>query len=435
MSSAMGLQLESPKQSSFEQHGPWHLHDTRLQQTQRVNLGAALLQAAAIPVLNKCLGEISWAGAGRSRSGPARSYEEASVDLRVSGESPEPDLSPGLSPTAAKFDELSVDPDLAAPEPSVGSMDDASEGEDAFTFSIEELLAPSRAVLKRRRPDTDVDGFNTAPLGCKKRRLRREYITSRLSRPFSLPATHILNREGAASGDKRFLKLAAVVAARRISNAGMALSQSPYAPQPNASSFMRRMAISNSIRDRLHKESSERGQIGTAIVAANPALLHPNQGGVTVDAHSPPAPSIQHPALPPPVLRVPAQTPLSPKTRVRIQARASPPGSPASLRPTEPPGPSRRLSPSPRLRPLRSPELRTSRSILDLDDEEDLDDECVAFPTSEHESRYGDEPVDVYTDFGLIFGGEPEESDEEGAGEHYEDYLDEVDGIPWIARC
>jgi len=67
-----------------------------------------------------------------------------------------------------------------------------------------------------------------------------------------------------------------------------------------------------------------------------------------------------------------------------------------------------------------------------MDDVYDLDDDSVAFPTSEHESRYGDEPDDVYTDFGLIFGGEGEEADD---ADNYEDYLDDVDGIPWNARC
>jgi len=86
---------------------------------------------------------------------------------------------------------------------------------------------------------------------------------------------------------------------------------------------------------------------------------------------------------------------------------------------------------------LRSPELRTTRPLIDIDDVDDLDDDGVAFPTSEHESRYGDEPDDVYTDFGLIFGvgGEGDAEDDEGTGELYEDYLDDLDGIPWNARC
>ena len=83
---------------------------------------------------------------------------------------------------------------------------------------------------------------------------------------------------------------------------------------------------------------------------------------------------------------------------------------------------------------MRSPELRSTRPAIDLDDIEDLDDGSVAFPTSEHESRYEDEPDDVYADFGVIFGGgEADALDEED--DYYEDYLDDVDGIPWNARC
>ncbi|EFX05592.1 hypothetical protein CMQ_3661 [Grosmannia clavigera kw1407] len=85
-----------------------------------------------------------------------------------------------------------------------------------FPFATLQSEERPRATLKRRRSVTDIDGPNTAALCCKKRRLRRYLVTSRLSQPFSQPATHILNRESVASGDKRFLKLAAIINARRI---------------------------------------------------------------------------------------------------------------------------------------------------------------------------------------------------------------------------
>jgi hypothetical protein len=44
---------------------------------------------------------------------------------------------------------------------------------------------------KRLRPHTDVDGERSAHLQIKKRRLRRDLITSRLSRPFATPSTYI----------------------------------------------------------------------------------------------------------------------------------------------------------------------------------------------------------------------------------------------------
>lgn len=74
-------------------------------------------------------------------------------------------------------------------------------------------------------------------------------------------------------------------------------------------------------------------------------------------------------------------------------------------------------------------------------EEDELDDDNVAFPTSEHESRYdsGDETDDVYADFSVIFGGgsEAESEDEEDRGsdhDHYEDYMDDLDGIPYTLR-
>ena len=96
----------------------------------------------------------------------------------------------------------------------------------------------------------------------------------------------------------------------------------------------------------------------------------------------------------------------------------------------------RRLSPSPRLRPLRSPDLRPV-------EDQDFDDEDVAFPTSAHESRYEgeeeEEGHEVYADFGVLFGGgEGEDLDEEMGPEQQQEYnlgLDDLDGIPWGARC
>jgi hypothetical protein len=62
-------------------------------------------------------------------------------------------------------------------------------------FCFDKAVAASRASnqpLKRRRPLWDVDGGIFE--GKKKRRLRLNLVTSRLSRPFSIPATNIVNR-------------------------------------------------------------------------------------------------------------------------------------------------------------------------------------------------------------------------------------------------
>jgi len=51
-----------------------------------------------------------------------------------------------------------------------------------------------RKNLKRPRPVTDVDGDLGSKDGKKKRRLRLNLVTSRLSLPFSVPSTHIADR-------------------------------------------------------------------------------------------------------------------------------------------------------------------------------------------------------------------------------------------------
>jgi hypothetical protein len=62
-------------------------------------------------------------------------------------------------------------------------------------FGFDKAISASRATnrpFKRRRPLWDVDGGIFE--GKKKRRLRLNLVTSRLSRPFSIPATNIVNR-------------------------------------------------------------------------------------------------------------------------------------------------------------------------------------------------------------------------------------------------
>jgi len=54
------------------------------------------------------------------------------------------------------------------------------------------LPTPTNRPFKRRRALSDVDGDGNE--GRKKRRLRLQLITSRLSRPFSQPASNIVNR-------------------------------------------------------------------------------------------------------------------------------------------------------------------------------------------------------------------------------------------------
>jgi hypothetical protein len=107
----------------------------------------------------------------------------------------------------------------------------------AFTFTVEQpvkfcldkvLIPAAKAVgnrpFKRRRPLWDVDGGSSG--GKKKRRLRLNLITSRLSRPFSIPATNIV--------DRGISKIAVWAKGRRLDK-----------------SMLRKAAIMNRVRNRL----------------------------------------------------------------------------------------------------------------------------------------------------------------------------------------
>ncbi|MCJ1247331.1 hypothetical protein MMC30_004545 [Trapelia coarctata] len=82
----------------------------------------------------------------------------------------------------------------------------SSGQQDSFSFSTEfepstklnfssSIFTPTiRKTAKRSRPQADVDGECSGNLQKKKRRLRLNLITSRLSRPFATPTTHIVSR-------------------------------------------------------------------------------------------------------------------------------------------------------------------------------------------------------------------------------------------------
>ncbi|KAF3797905.1 hypothetical protein GCG54_00007958 [Colletotrichum gloeosporioides] len=252
---------------------------------------------------------------------------------------------------------------------------------------------------KRRRPDSDVDGPHTAALSSKKRRLRLHLITSRLSQPYSLPATHIIHRDGAASGDKRFVKLAAVATSPEHGKSGF----------NRESSLMLRAAVLNRVRLRVRNEATQRGDVVIAVAAANAAVLHHGQQLATGARFVAPSSALaERQEQPPP----------------RVERKPSPPRTPQSTR---------TLPKSPRLHPARSPNLAPSEAML-----EELDDDApLAFPTSDHDCQYAwadeDDLEDVYSDFGAIFGGSAQTRDGEDDGS-YEEYLDELDGISWVGR-
>lgn len=265
---------------------------------------------------------------------------------------------------------------------------------------------------KRVRPLSDTDGPLTSTLPSKKRRLRRDLITSRLSQPFSQPATHILNRDGPAS-DKRFAKLATLINGGRLQH-----------PPPT----LRRVAMRNRLRLRVEDDAKQRGDRAVPVVAWNVIMgLRTGEGfgGFRGEARrvlSPPS-SPEGPGRP---KRVgdglghggPGKMwPMLPGARVPLP--------PSSLSPARTTERQRQKTPEPTDSPRPRP----------VEDHED-DDEGCAFPGSGMwETALGD---DVYSDFGAMFGGgsgSDGEGDSDGEiEENYEDYMDELDGIPFNAR-
>jgi hypothetical protein len=267
--------------------------------------------------------------------------------------------------------------------------------------------------VKRRRHGLDVDGPSTADLSCKKRRLRAQLITSRLSQPFSQPATHILNREGLKAGDKRFLKIATSIdTARRVAHL-------------HATSLLR-FSLVNSMRRRL-------SLVGRT-APATPRPREPTPGD-EVDAS---------PWLPPQSLQAASGGRyLQPTGSISPGAGAAVDrGSPAVSKtpacrlskPAALPRPSADAAVaservSPRIHPAGSPELGPLRTY------DDLDEDCFAFlhPEDDDLDDVTDDPEHVYSDFGVIFGGGGGPGQAAASEDHsYEEYLDELDGISWV---
>lgn len=351
----------------------------------------------------------------------------------------------------------------------------------------------TRSAPKRRRALHDVDGPHTGSLGCKKRRLRRHLITSRLSRPYSSPATHILNRE-AAAGAKRFLKMAAAAAAKKLTtvvvptpptadwSSGRAVAAAQIATVVPANSIhhlapaemVRRAAIMNSFRIRVCDEARQRGDRTDLQLTASAALLRAGPGlhGVgfvtkqkAMGQHTSLSPSVQGQtgdAGPASNRSTVASSPISAQQPVSTTppSSSSPPvfAGAAGRWSTTPSSPTKHAEPggagrtSPGLRPPRSPELSSLRSH---DDGDGLDDDELSFPATDYSDDFlENESDEVYTDFGAIFGGgdggcvgEADEGEGTGrtqgstgegeggqVGEHFEDYMDDLDGIPWGAR-
>ncbi|RYP25956.1 hypothetical protein DL767_008229 [Monosporascus sp. MG133] len=325
-------------------------------------------------------------------------------------------------------------------------------------------VRPPLRPPKRRRAVHDVDGPGTGSLPCKKRRLRLHLITSRLSQPYSLPATHILNRE--SSSESALTQFLRRLNAAKVKKAG------------HQTALVRKAAILNRVRISVRQAAVQRGHAHMAGLAARQNALALDHGLLVVTApetsataarfpgrpggtgpgtpnawkpHTtafPTAPSLLSPSPPGPVYGVSGAW-------VEKKGEATQP-----LR--QPPAPA--YSPSPGVEEHERA-VAPKSSICSPVPGDDGDEDEGAFPCSDLDGRYAelsdDDMDDVYADFGVLFGGGGSSSSssedhrargcsegggsssrhreghgrgggEEQGGQFYEEYLDELDGIPWV---
>ncbi|RYP89329.1 hypothetical protein DL769_000084 [Monosporascus sp. CRB-8-3] len=321
---------------------------------------------------------------------------------------------------------------------------------------------------KRRRAVHDVDGPGTGSLPCKKRRLRLHLITSRLSQPYSLPATHILNRE--SSGESALTRFLRRLNTAKVKKAG------------HQTALVRKAAILNRVRISVRQAAVQRGHAHMAGLAARQKALALDHGLLVVTAPETSATAARFPGRPsgagPGVPNawkphttafLTAPSPLSPSL--------SPPGpvygapgaggekkGEATQPLHQPPAPVYTLS-----RGVEEHEraIVPKSSICAPVPGDDGDEDEGAFPGSDLDGRYAefsdDDMDDVYADFGVLFGGggggssssssedhcaeggsegggsssryregQGSGGGEEQGGHFYEEYLDELDGIPWV---
>ncbi|KAF4450334.1 hypothetical protein F53441_6617 [Fusarium austroafricanum] len=315
-----------------------------------------------------------------------------------------------------------------------------AEAPSGFTFSLHndardgfgpldiqpQPASAARNGIKRRRCLSDVDGFNTADLSVKKRRLRNELITSRLSQPYSQPATHILNREGQEAGDKRFLKMATSVdMTRRIAYL-------------HATSFLR-FSTMNCLRKRLNLGQPASGgkkyeqEIATITSKATgksnwrPQMIQDSSAGKSLRI-SPTGTGIIGPSGMIMPTRLQPNHP-HPKSFQHSKPTACRLSKPVALPLPVSDAAATKNRTSPRIFPIRSPELRPTAPLPPLDD---LEEDSFAYmhPADDDWDDGGDDSDSVYSDFSVLFG----QKDDGANGEEdrsYEEYLDELDGICW----
>jgi hypothetical protein len=314
------------------------------------------------------------------------------------------------------------------PETSAGfsfpSSDEATAIFSPLSIQIRPTLTISQGI-KRRRYTSDVDGFNTGGLSVKKRRLRADLITSRLSQPYSQPATHILNREGQEAGDKRFLKMATSVdLTRRIAHL-------------HATSFLR-FSVMNRLRQRLNQGQPARRheqeiEAITSKVTSKSNLKPPILQDSAASRSFRIAPTGTGLAGPQSFI---SSTKPQPNQQGLKPFQHSKPTSCRLSKPAALPLPvgdvaATKKRTSPRLFPIQSPELRPTVHLPPLDD---LEEDSFAYmhPADDDWDDIGDDQDSVYSDFSVVFGQNGDNNEEDDRS--YEEYLDELDGICWMSR-
>lgn len=291
-----------------------------------------------------------------------------------------------------------------------------------------------------------------------------------------MPATHIIHREACAAGDKRFMKLAAVVRSKKLNAVvvptpedygtrmpssantgyGQQQIQGPVVPLNQtgshhmqiSSEIVRRAAILNRIRLKVQDERN--GHAATAAVV--PCEVGAGDGS---------SPAGTHRSLKTNTTEGSEEAPAAGSSSYRETTATD---AEKDLKPSQPPASHSNSSAadvlqlgrlSARIQPIRSPELRACRGqqINKAMDEDQLDDDSLSFPNNS--VLFADEEAadcclgeDVYADFSIIFGGVGDdsvgvESAADGTGiigvpvagtENFEDYMDDLDGIPRAVR-
>lgn len=287
----------------------------------------------------------------------------------------------------------------------------------AFEFSLDTQWA--YRGTKRCRLGSDVEGPNTATISRKKRRLRTQLITSRLSQPFSQPATHILNRNGRQVGDRRFVKMAVTLdSSRRAAH----LQETAYLRYSIMNCMRKRMGIAKSHDSAKtgHGGSSVRQSMDTYTKApwqSRDVTAVPEAKANTVETGPKGYQSPQ-------VALKDAADAQSAETLVKVPAcRLSKPR--ALPLPSADADATIKRS-SARIDSTKSPEPRPPW-IYD-----DSEEDSFAFLHLDEE-HLDDDDADIYCDFDALFGAKATSPDPQSASEEhtYEEYMDELDGISW----